>query len=233
MKFRNLFGMLALALTTFSASAIPWTSTNNFGYTGTTTAYDQRDMAGATNIVSGDDNAASNVALPFSFNFFGNSYNSLWVSTNGLVGFSSSNAGAYCCNGTAPGVSNSISLGWMDWITNVTTVTSGAVGSREFILNWSGSEFGNGSGGINAQMILHEGSNDIEFQFTNLVNAGHSMFIGITDIATTDYLEYVGNNLRQVGLLASTNNVPEPGSLLLVGMALVGMVAARKRQKQA
>ncbi|WP_295956084.1 PEP-CTERM sorting domain-containing protein [Rhodoferax sp.] len=232
MKFRNLLGMLALALTVFSASATPWSSTDSFGYTGTTTSYNQRDMADATSIVSGDDNAASNVALPFSFNFFGTNYNSLWVSTNGLVGFSSSNAGSYCCSGTAPGVSNSISLGWMDWITSVTAVSSGAAGSREFILNWSGSEYGS-EGGINAQMILHEASNDIEFQYANLVDTEHSMFIGITDIATTDYLEYVGTSLSQVGLLASTNHVPEPASMPLVGMALVGMVVARKRQKQA
>jgi hypothetical protein len=232
MKFRNLFGMLALALTAFSASATPWASTDSFGYTGTSTGYNARDMGGATSIVSGDDNSASNVALPFSFSFFGNNYNSLWVSTNGLVGFSSDNAGPYCCSGFAPGVSNTISLGWMDWITDVTAVTSGAVGAREFILNWSGSEYGN-SGNINAQMILHEGTSDIEFQYASLVNAGHPMFIGITDIATTDYLQFEGNNLSLVGLLASTNNVPEPASLLLVGMGLVGIVATRKRQKQA
>ena len=51
------------------------------------------------NVIPGmavDDHYSNAIPIGFSFNFFGNNYNSLLVSTNGYITFDLTNANGYC-----------------------------------------------------------------------------------------------------------------------------------------
>ena len=45
------------------------------------------DACTANNLAANDDSSSSQVALPFTLNFYGRNYNSLWVNNNGNVTF--------------------------------------------------------------------------------------------------------------------------------------------------
>jgi gliding motility-associated-like protein len=68
--------------TSYGVGAIPYTP---FSYT-----------AGTPVIVNDDDIWTSPINLPFTFCFFGNSYNQLVIGANGLISFDLTNAGTYC-----------------------------------------------------------------------------------------------------------------------------------------
>lgn len=229
-KLASVLITATLALISPAESATIFPGPNAFGYSGTVIPFNTRDMTGAVDLVAGDDFSVGGVALPFSFDFYGTSYTSIWVSTNGLIGFTPADEGAYCCDGSAPGLSNTISLAWMDWVPSVTAKAT----ATEYIIQWSGSEYGTG-GGIHAQMILHAGSNDIEFQYTAHVNDGHDEFIGITDIAQADHLQYYAggpNAFGALGLLISLTAVPEPASVLGTSLLLGSALSIRMRPRR-
>jgi len=142
--------------------------TYTVGTPGISSLYDIRTTGTALNL--GDDQTAL-VNLGFSFNFYGNNYTSAFVSSNGFLSFTNNNQG--CCNGYAlPGpIDNSIFVGWTDLI-RITTgsnqfyQTIGDPGSYKFILGYYNvSEYYNSATQNSLEMILHQTSNDIEFQY--------------------------------------------------------------------
>lgn len=193
-----------------------------------------RDVSDATQVVSGDDIIVP-VALPFTFDFYGVAYNTARVSTNGFLTFSQ-NIGSGCCQGeTFPNASIGIAVapGWTDWVNRVTTKTSGAPGSQEFIISWVGNEFGWNSPD-NIQLILHQGSNNIEFQYGNTfaANSYHALSAGIQN-GNADGINIVtNNNLTGKAFLISAVPEPETYALLLVGLAILAGQTRRTQIKK-
>jgi hypothetical protein len=195
--------------------------------------------------------------LPFDFNFYGRSYGAGyagWISTNGLLGFDPLDDNdpkqfeGYCCDAShvngAP--LNTIHAGWFDMFGKVHTQTDGVVGNREFVITWDTNEYDpnsdTGIGGSNLfQAILHESSNDIEFQYARLNDQFHYATVG--GIRGGDLSEGVsfidfsqGVQLAGVGLSIHFNpddvavpaGVPEPASVLLSGLALGALLLSRR-----
>ncbi|MCA9242380.1 MAG: hypothetical protein KDA32_00385 [Phycisphaerales bacterium] len=131
---------------------------------------------------SGDDNAEE-VPMPFSFTFFGTSYNSVWIGSNGLMQFPPSTEAEADDFSNDPIPSTTlpnrfIAPLWDDLHTtptfaSVLTETRGAAPNRRFIVQWEDvPQLGDGSDinfAMTFQAILFESSNDIEFRYLTVV----------------------------------------------------------------
>jgi hypothetical protein len=212
--------IFALSMGMSSAHAAPYAASN--------IANNVRDMSGAAAVVSGDDISAV-VTLPFAFSFYGTDYRTAHVSTNGFISFTS--ADAACCTGLSfpnARIGAAVAPAWTDWVVAVNSKTTGAVGTQEYVVSWTGAEFGNGANPANFQAILHEGSNNIEFQYGKTFASGHVLSSGIQS-GGTDGLNLAASNFTGRGVLISAVPEADTYAMLLAGLGLIGVVGRRRR----
>ncbi len=112
---------------------------------------------------SGDD-AASSATIPFSFNYYGTSYSSVSICTNGYIciGGSSTSYTPYALPSTSSPL-GMVALFMHDL--NGSGITYGTVGStpnRKFVINYNDYNDYSGSGTNRGQIVLYETSNVIE-----------------------------------------------------------------------
>jgi hypothetical protein len=115
---------------------------------------------------SNDDGYAT-VALPFNFTFYGNSYSTVYIGTNGYIGFNSSITSYTTASIPSSGTPNDIiCLFWHDMNLNnggnVTYSTEGTTPNRKFIISYNGVIDYSGGGTNTGQVILYETSNYID-----------------------------------------------------------------------
>ncbi len=122
---------------------------------------------------TGDDSAAI-VQLPFSFDFYGEAFTDLQVSTNGYVVFGGSQAQALRNkpipdpdepNGLVAALWDDLSpdVGQGVWVKTV-----GEAPDRQFVVTWIDAARFNQVGAVTFQIILEEGSNRIIFQYLDV-----------------------------------------------------------------
>ncbi len=136
-----------------------------------------------------DDCVLESVPIGFSFTFFGNSYTTFHISSNGFIGFTSPMSSGCCTGGTIPlndGLNNIIAAAWTDLYPpgggGIFYETRGQAPNRYLIvayqnLPWYGEE---GTNRVTTQIVLYEGSNAIEIHTTNQ-SAGHIYTQGVED----------------------------------------------------
>jgi hypothetical protein len=194
------------------------------------------------------------VSLGFNFSFYGTTYSQAYISSNGFLTFNSGSSDG-CCNGpnlpnSSSDPSNLIAGFWKDLnpdgVGNIRYQTTGTAGSQQFIVGYydvNNYEFGPP---VTFEMILFEGSNNIELQYGNAPNGGKGaniVTIGITDNGSTDALTLVNASSNassnEVGVsnrgFLITHPVPSvssvPGPLPLFGVA-AAFVYSRKLRKR-
>lgn len=144
-----------------------------------------------------DFSVKPNVPLGFTFNFFGNAYTTVNISSSGLVQFGNPQTKDGCCWGwfiaRNDQINNVIAVGWSAWTASAVSrpiryETRGNAPNRRFVLQYFNIPEDGGSGRLNAQLILYERTNDIVL-YTTLLNttiARHSITQGIENIGGTE-----------------------------------------------
>jgi len=154
----------------------------NGGYTVTNVPFSTLSGAGTAG-PSGDDVVSGSIALPFPFTFYGTTYNSIVISTNGFISFDAA-PGSGCCSGqtlpsaTAP--NNVIALGWDDLNAAAGQITYFTSGSS-FVVDFNGvPHFGGAGTAISGQIVLNS-DNTIQINSVAVVSDGSAHTQGIED----------------------------------------------------
>jgi subtilisin family serine protease len=173
---------------------------DSFGYSCqvTTPGYVE---AGTVLPLVGDD-ASTTVTLPFQFTFYGQTYGTAHVSTNGSLNFLTPNATFF--NSPIPstgGPNAAIYPYWDDlYVDSSASVRSqlfGSAPSRTFVIEWRNvAFFGDFSRRVDFEVILHENGR-VQTEYRNIDNddreKGNSATIGIENESGTVALQYSFN----------------------------------------
>jgi uncharacterized repeat protein (TIGR01451 family) len=172
-------------------------------------AYTWVDITDGTPLALTDD-AEANVALPFPFKFYGTASSNLQVGNNGGVLFDATSGDVPYSNLslTTTAVSNIIAPYWDDLggsAGNVFIKTVGAAPNRQFIVEWYNRphyKSGGDVGAVTLEVILYEATNNIKFQYQDVVfgdpanpswDLGGSATVGIRQ-SGNNYLQYSYNS---------------------------------------
>ncbi|MEU7072747.1 S8 family serine peptidase [Streptomyces narbonensis] len=150
--------------------------------------------------LTGDENAKT-LALPFPVSFYGTSYTSASVTTNGLVNFLAPRLGDYT-NVALPSAAQPngvVAALWDDLIVDkkatVMTATTGTPGHRTFAIVWNNAAFAEDTTArITFEAVFDEATGAITLQYQGVGadsrTKGGSATIGIENQAGTDALGY-------------------------------------------
>jgi hypothetical protein len=141
--------------------------------------------AGPTNAgPTGDDNVGPAVNIGFPFQFYGNTYTQLRISTNGFLSFNPA-VGSGCCSGpvlpTAASQTDVVAIAWNDLNTAYGgTITYYNLSSpNRFVLSFNGvGQHGGGGAPLTGQAILYE-DGVIDINITSVTSDGSTQTLGI------------------------------------------------------
>jgi len=155
------------------------------------------------------DDGEANVTLPFAFTFYGTSSTAIRVGNNGGLLFNATSGDLWAGNadlGTT--TSNNLIVPFWDDIDdetgNVYYKTIGTAPNRRFVIEWYNRPHYKSSGGVGNvtfELILYEGTNNIKFQYQDVVfgdpdnpswDYGGSATVGIRQ-SGSNYLQYSYN----------------------------------------
>ncbi len=185
-----------------------------FGYTATDQiAFSYVDIRqSGTAVLSGEDDAFATIQLPFGFRFYGNTFTSVCVSTNGALSFGGCPVQDFgnvdLTVQSTPGDLASAYPLWSDL--SFSGPGGGAIyyrslgdpGSRQFVIQWAGAVPLNAAAPFQFQVILSEATNRLLFQYLNVEAAGSAADKGAS---ATVGIRAAGGNANQQRLQWSSN----------------------------
>jgi subtilisin family serine protease len=192
-------------------------------------AFGYRCRLEATSFVPGDtalglsgDDVNLNVSMAFPFTFYGTSYTSVNVSTNGNLQFSGSSIG--WSNGSLPSTAapnGAIYPYWDDMYVDasagVYTTTLGSTPNRQFVIEWRNVRyFGDETRRVSFEVILNEANGDIQTMYKDITGGdglemGNSATVGIENQTGTVALQYSFNEAVLTSGLAVRYFIPSGG----------------------
>lgn len=193
--YSRIFLGLLIVLTGLSSRA----QISNYGFTALSGTYTAITGTSPTLIGDGintitDEGYANGIPIGFSFVYNNISYTNIGVSTNGFASLGGTLTNSTFTNNLATGTNGRPILAplWDDEdivsTSNIQYTTTGASGSRVFILQWTGVKWNYQATdpSVSFQLRLYEGTNVVEFVYSSLTGTPNaaSASIGITGVAT-------------------------------------------------
>lgn len=173
-----------------TASATPAPGPDDYGYSVTEITYNLRDILDSgTSILAGADDDFVDVPIGFSFSFYGGTYSSVRICSNGYFSFDLNCPSSYSPTPLpTPDTKNNLVAGfWADLQNNddgIRYQTLGSAPNREFVVGfYEVSHFSVGYP-VTFEMILHE-SGKVELQYSLIESGGRSFSIGIENASGT------------------------------------------------
>jgi hypothetical protein len=171
-------------------------------YVSEPTAYIWNDITGGTRHALSDDSSVT-IPIGFGFEFFGNSFANVTISSNGLLAFSSTGSAAFT-NTTIPSTSvpnNFVAPFWDDLNPGaggaVYSLLEGVAPNRRLTVAWVDVPHYSASGAVSFEAILLEGSNEIIVQYRDVIfgalgyDAGGNATVGVENADGTDGTQYL------------------------------------------
>lgn len=155
----------------------------------------QTSFETAPNNWSAGDDSSISVSIGFAFPFNGTTYTSVWINSNGMLSFSSSNTAYSNANIPYSQEPSSIYPYWDDLNrNNGGTITYGnpAGSPDEFIVSWENVPHYPNSGSYSLQVILYSNGN-IRFRYGSGDTSGSSATVGVQE-NTNNYDEHSYNS---------------------------------------
>jgi len=195
------------------------TATDAAGYSCATTDFRWVDATGGVPLPLEDDVLSTLVPIGFNFTFYGQTHDSLYVGSNGFLAFDPGTSQG-CCNGQAiPGsyLHDVIAGDWEDLYApgegTIHVATLGQAPERSFVVSWEGvSQFYHREP-VTFEIILHEGTNQVEVQSADVPSDGsHLRTVGIEDPSGAIGLSYRHGlfGLADAGILFTPPNATPP-----------------------
>lgn len=169
---------LATVLTLMTVSplyATEFPGPDEFGYVSTIIEGNLRDLTSHTGteyLTLGDDEVFGPIPLPFPFLFYGVSVAEVYIASNGFISFSSGQGFGEWEGGQVPSEAapNNIIAGFWEDLNptaggSIGHSTIGMEGEREFVVEFKGIPHYLNEYPLTFQIILHEGTNNIELQY--------------------------------------------------------------------
>ncbi|MBN2852910.1 MAG: DUF5011 domain-containing protein [Clostridia bacterium] len=162
-------------------------------------AIDEVTYEGNPTGLTGDDRNTS-FPIGFDFIFYGNTYSTAYVSTNGVISFGAGTS-SYSNTTLPASISNVILPFWDDLTVAQNTImyqTIGEAPNRQLVMQWTNMFFFGTSTQLGTfQVILYEGSNKIQMQYRTLMgdarSYGNNCTIGIQSSSSSTYTQYSCN----------------------------------------
>jgi glucose/arabinose dehydrogenase/PKD repeat protein len=202
------FSLAGSASATVTANTVTTTnisltqSAGNTGYTCTEGPY--TFVPASTALALNGDDAFTSVTLPFAMPFYGQSYTTAWIDTNGMLSFGPLNGSSWNTgpipSAAAPNTPNLAVYPfwadlWVDASSSVRTQTIGAVPNRQFVIEWRNVRFyDNASVRFTFEAILGE-NGTITFAYTDIdgtdLEKGSLATVGVENGAGTAARQYL------------------------------------------
>lgn len=152
--------------------------------------YEWIDPTPMATVPLGDNSVTSPLSLPFSFPFYGQTYDAIRIGANGILGFAPDGMGT-TSNSSLPlqALPNGIICPYWDNLNpgaggSVRRGTVGTAPNRSFVVSWVDVPMNQGGARLTFQAILEESSGRIRFQYlqvqpTNNRGAGRRATVGV------------------------------------------------------
>ncbi len=183
------------------------------------------------NYVDNDDELSNAIPIGFSFNFFGQDYTQLKVSTNGFLTFDVSSTGSAFSNQTLPNnnVPNAVvAFMWDDLeLSGFEYFVTGTAPNRAMVINFDAFHFFSPSA-VQAQIVLQETTNEIEIHCINCIadDGGPSATQGIENATGTQAFAVPGrNNTDWTSIGASVRFIPSSCAFTTIQQVTVSGVS--------